>query len=160
LKFKNNLFLGLSHHPLPKFKYHFPMFLGNRFVTINEHLTSFSNASNNIGDNDNDTCMCLFVNSLQGKFTKTIFYLPPKILSTWEELVYWFKSTYGHPKRPVKKLGEYNNISYLYGETIKYFNLHFTKLHNQIPDLILPENQDSIMHYYNSLPSPYHHRIE
>jgi hypothetical protein len=58
------------------------------------------------------------------------------------------------------KLREYNNISYKDGETINYFNLHFTKLYNQIPELIFPQNQAAFMHYYNALPSPYRHRIE
>jgi hypothetical protein len=45
-------------------------------------------------------------------------------------------------------------------ETIKSFNLRFTKLYNQIPKLIRPHNQAAFMHHYNSLPSPYHHRLE
>jgi hypothetical protein len=40
------------------------------------------------------------------------------------------------------------------------FNLRFTKLYNQIPELILPQNQAAFIHYYNVLPSPYHHRLE
>jgi hypothetical protein len=89
-----------------------------------------------------------------------LFNLPPKILSTWEELVYWFKSTYGKPKIPTKKLREYNNITYQDCETIKSFNLCFTKLYKQIPELIQPQNQVNFMHYYNALPSPYHHRLK
>jgi hypothetical protein len=46
------------------------------------------------------------------------------------------------------------------GETINSFNLRFTKLYNQIPELIHPRNQAAFMHYYNSLPSPYCHSIE
>jgi hypothetical protein len=46
------------------------------------------------------------------------------------------------------------------GETIKSFNLCFTKLYNQIPELIRPQNQAAFMHYYNAFPSPYHHRLE
>jgi hypothetical protein len=75
-------------HPLPKFKEHLPRFLGNNNVTTNEHLVAFSNACHNIGDNDNDTCMCLFFNSLKRKAAADFFDLPPKILSTWKELVY------------------------------------------------------------------------
>jgi hypothetical protein len=130
--------LAPATHPLPKFKDHLPRFSGNGTITTNEHLVAFSNAFHNIGANDNDTCMRLFVNSLEGKVATNFFDLPPKILSTWEELVYWFKSTYGQPKSPAEKLREYNNISYKDGETIKYFNLRFTKLYNQIPELILP----------------------
>jgi hypothetical protein len=104
--------------------------------------------------------MCLFVNSLEGKAVVDFFDLPPKILSTWEELVYWFRSTYGQSKSPTEKLQEYNNITYKNGETIKSFNLHFTKLYNQIHELIRPQNQAAFMHYYNALPSPYHHRLE
>jgi hypothetical protein len=134
--------------------------LGKNTVTTNEHLVAVSNAFHNIGANDNDTCMHLFVNYLEGKATTNIFYLPPKILSTWEELVYWFKSSYGQPKSPAEKLRECNNISYKDGETIKYFNLHFTKLYNQILELISPQNEATFMHYYNALPSSYRHRIE
>jgi hypothetical protein len=105
--------------------------------------------------------MHLFFNSLEGKVAADFSDLPPKILSTWEELVYWFKSTYGQSKSPTEELREYNNIiAYKNGETIKSFNLHFTKLYNQIPELIRTQNQAAFMHYYNTLPSPYHHRLE
>jgi hypothetical protein len=82
--------------PLPKFKYHFPKFSGYGTMFVNENLITFSNSCNNIGATDNDTCMRLFVNSLEGKATVDFFELPPKVLSTWVELCYWFKSTYGH----------------------------------------------------------------
>jgi hypothetical protein len=75
-------------------------------------------------------------------------------------LVYWFKSTYGHPKSLANQLREYTIISYKDGETIKYFNLRFTKLYNQIPELIRPQNQATFMHYYNALPFLYRHRLE
>jgi hypothetical protein len=81
--------------PLPKFKDHLPRFLGNGTITTNEHLVAFYNVCHNIGANDNDTCMHLFINSLEGKVAAKLFDLHPKILSTWEKLVYWFKSTYG-----------------------------------------------------------------
>jgi hypothetical protein len=104
--------------------------------------------------------MFLFMNSLEGKVLVDFFDLPPNILNTWEELVYWFKSTYGKSKILAEQLREYNNIAYKDGETIKSFNLRFTKLYNQIPELIHPQNQASFMHYYNALPSLYHHRLE
>jgi hypothetical protein len=146
--------------PLPKFKENLPNFSGNNTVSTNKHLVAFSNAFNNIGANDNDTCMCLFLNSLEGKAATNFFDLPPKILSTWEELIYWFRSTYGKSKSPAKKLREYNNVTYKDGETIKSFNLCFTKLYNQIPKLIRLQNQVAFMHYYNALPFPYCHRLE
>ena len=73
---------------LPKFKENLPRFSGNNTVNTNEHLVVFSNAYHNIGANDNDTCMCLFVNSLEGKVAVDLFDLLPKIFSTWEELFY------------------------------------------------------------------------
>jgi hypothetical protein len=76
--------------PLSKFKEHLPKFSGNNTVSTNEHLEIFSDAFHNIGANNNDTCMSLFVNSLEGKVAADFFDLPPKILSTWEELIYWF----------------------------------------------------------------------
>jgi hypothetical protein len=146
--------------PLPKFKENIPRFSRNNIVTTNEHPVEFSNACHNIGSNDNNTCMCLFVNFLEGKATANFFDLPPKIFFTWEELVYWFKSSYEKSKIPTEQLREYNNIAYKDGETIKSFNLCFTKLYNQILELIQPHNQAAFMHYYNELPSPYCHRIE
>jgi hypothetical protein len=121
---------------LPKFKENIPRFSGNKIVTTNEHLVDFYNSCHNIGVNDNNTCMLLFVNFLEGKAADDFFDLPPKILSTWEDLVYWFKSTYGQSKIPTEQLREYNNIAYKDGETIKSLNLHFTKLYNKIPELI------------------------
>jgi hypothetical protein len=122
--------LAPAIRPLPKFKEHLPRFSGNKKVTTNEHLVAFSNACHNIGANDNDTCIHLFVNSLEGKEVTYLFDIPPKILSTWEELVYWFEYTYGQSKRPTKQLQEYNKIAYKDGETIKSLNLRFTKLYN------------------------------
>jgi hypothetical protein len=86
--------------------------------------------------------------------------LPPKVFSTWDELVYWFKSTYGQPKNPTDLLKDYNNIVFTNGETIKSFNLRFTKLYNQIPEMIHPHNQVVFIKYYNALPSSYRHRLE
>jgi hypothetical protein len=125
--------LAPATRPLPKFKENLPKFFGNNIVTTNECLVAFSNACHNIGSNDNVTCMRSFVNSLEGKATTYFFDLPPKILSTWEELVYSFKLTYGQSKSPVEQSREYNNIAFKDGETIKSFNLCFTKLYNQIP---------------------------
>jgi hypothetical protein len=152
--------LAPATHPLPKFKEHLPRFSGNNTVTTNKHLVAFSHASHHIGSNDNDTCMHLFVNSLEGKVAANFFDLPPKIMSTREELIYWFRSTYGKSKIPTEKLREYNNVTYKDGETIKSFNLRFTKIYNQIHELIRPHNQATFMHYYNALPSPYHHNLE
>jgi hypothetical protein len=90
--------LAPATRPLPKFKEHLPRFSGNNNVTTNEHLVVFYNSFHNIGANDNDTCMRLFVNSLEGNATTDFFDIPPKILSTWEELIYWFRSTYGKSK--------------------------------------------------------------
>jgi hypothetical protein len=59
--------LAPATRPLPKFKENLPKFSGNNIVSTNEHLVAFSNACHNIGANDNDTCMRLFVNSLEGK---------------------------------------------------------------------------------------------
>jgi hypothetical protein len=151
--------LAPDTRPLPKFKEKLPNFSGNNTISTNEHLVVFSNAFHNIGANDNDTCMRLFTNSLEGKVAVDFFDLPPKILSTWEELIYWFRSTYGKYKSPADKLREYNNVTYKDGESIKPFNLHFTKLYNQIPKLICPQIQAAFMHYFNALPSPYHHRM-
>jgi hypothetical protein len=152
--------LAPATHSLLKFKENLSKFSGNNTINTNEHLVAFSNACHNIGANDNDTCMQLFVNSLEGKATYDFFEIPPKILSTLEELIYWFRSTYGKSKIPIEKLREYNNITYRDGETIKSFNMFFTKLYNQIPKLIHPQNQAAFMHYYNALPSPYRHRLE
>jgi len=65
-------------HPLPKFKDHLPRLSVNGTINTNEHLVAFSNVFHYKGDNDNDTCMHLFVNSLEGKATKKCFDLLPK----------------------------------------------------------------------------------
>jgi hypothetical protein len=58
--------LAPATRPLPKFKENLPRFSGNNMATTNEYLVEFYNACHNIGVNDNDTCMHLFVNSLEG----------------------------------------------------------------------------------------------
>jgi hypothetical protein len=74
--------LAPATRPLPKFKENIPKFSRNNIVTTNEHLVAFYNACHNIGANENDTCMCLFVNSLEGKDVTDFFDLPPNIFST------------------------------------------------------------------------------
>jgi len=74
-----------------------------------------------------------FVKSLEGKVVDDFFEIPPKIFTTWDELSYWFNYTYEQPQSPVDFLRDYNNLVYKKGETIKSFNLCFTKLYNQIP---------------------------
>jgi hypothetical protein len=73
--------LNPTTNPLPKFKDHLPKFSGSGTISVNEHLVAFSNACHNIGANDNDTCMRLFVNSLEGKVVADFFELPPKVFS-------------------------------------------------------------------------------
>jgi hypothetical protein len=51
----------------------------------------------------------------------------------------WFSGSdppMGNLKYPTEQLREYNNIAYKDGETINSFNLRFTKLYNQISELI------------------------
>jgi hypothetical protein len=57
-------------------------------------------------------------------------------------------------------LKDYNNLVYNKGKTIKYFNLRFTKLYSQIPEIIRPYNHYASLHYCNTLPVAYRHRIE
>jgi hypothetical protein len=74
--------LAPATRPLPKFKEHLPKFSRNNTVSTNEHIVAFSNACHNIWANDNDTCMRLFVNSLEGKAAEDVFNLSSRILST------------------------------------------------------------------------------
>nr|KUM46219.1 hypothetical protein ABT39_MTgene1725 [Picea glauca]KUM48735.1 hypothetical protein ABT39_MTgene4750 [Picea glauca]QHR89613.1 hypothetical protein Q903MT_gene3635 [Picea sitchensis] len=39
---------------------------------------------------ENDVCMRMFFHSLEGRAFAEFFSCPPKILSTWAELAYWF----------------------------------------------------------------------
>jgi len=71
-----------------------------------------------------------------------------------------FKSTYGQPQSPTYLLKCYKNLIYNQGETINAFNLCFTKLYNQILEIIRPRNQATLVHYYNALSSSYHHRLD
>jgi hypothetical protein len=90
--------LAPTTHPPTKFKEHLPRFSRNNTITTHEHLVAFFYACHNIRANENDSSMRLFVNSLEGKVAADLFDLPPKILSAWEELVYWFISTYEKSK--------------------------------------------------------------
>jgi hypothetical protein len=119
--------------PLPNFKDHLSKFFSNGTISVNENLVVFSNTCHNIGANENDICMRLFVNYLEGKVVVNFFELSPKIFMTWDELSCWFKSTYGQPQSAMDLLKDYNNLVYNKGETIKSFNLCFTNLYNQIP---------------------------
>jgi hypothetical protein len=71
-------------NPLPhKFKHHFPLFHGDGTVTVVEHLRAFSNTCLILGVNDNNSCMLLFMNSLQGNATSLFANLPDECISTW-----------------------------------------------------------------------------
>ena len=133
---KSPLNLPLPTDSLPKFKDHLPKFSGNGVTTANEHLAAFSNACINIGANDSEVCMRLFVNSLEGRAAAEFFDLPDKVFSTWNELTYWFKSTFGNVDNPAEHLKSFNFLAFKEGETIKAFNLRFMKLYNRTPEAI------------------------
>jgi len=123
---------------LPKFKDHFYKFSSNRVPSKNEHLSTFSNACINIDMHNNDTCMCLLFNSIEGRATTEFFKLPDKIFTTWCELTYWFKSTFGSVDNLTEYLKCFNNLDFKESETINDFNLHFMKLYNHILEVIRP----------------------
>jgi len=75
--------LNPTTNHLPEFKYHLLKFSRKGTISINEHLVVLSNACHNIGENENDTCMTLFVNSLEGKVVVDFFKLSPKVFLTW-----------------------------------------------------------------------------
>jgi len=70
--------LNPTTNPIPKFKDHFPKLSGSGTISVNEHLVALSNVCHNIGVNDNDTCVRLFVNSLEGKVVANFFELSSK----------------------------------------------------------------------------------
>ena len=78
--------LAPTTNPYKKCTYHLPKFSGNGMKSMNEHLTTFSNAYVSIWAHNNDTCICLFVNSLEGRATMNFMtylkrYLPPSMNS-------------------------------------------------------------------------------
>jgi hypothetical protein len=76
-------------NPLPhKFKQHLPLFHGDGNATVVEHICAFSNACIIHGVNDNNSCMLLFMNSLQGNVVSLFANLPDECISTWYELSY------------------------------------------------------------------------
>jgi hypothetical protein len=59
-------------HPiksLPKFNDHLPIFNDDGIITTYEHLQDFSNSCTILGKYNNDRCMLLFINSIQGHAT-------------------------------------------------------------------------------------------
>jgi hypothetical protein len=71
-------------NPLPnKFKNHLPLFHGDGTVTVIEHLHVFSNACAILGVNNNDSCMLLFMNPLQGDVASLFYSLLDACISTW-----------------------------------------------------------------------------
>lgn len=66
-----------------------------------------------MGANSNDTCMRIFINSLEGKSTTDFFDLPTKYFSTWAKLCYWFRSNFGQPQTPVDWISLVNLLKYL-----------------------------------------------
>jgi hypothetical protein len=75
---------------------------------VEEHLRAFSNACTILGVNENDSCMLLFMNSLQGNVASLFSNLPDECISTWSELSYWFTSTFGHLDNPYEHLKRFN----------------------------------------------------
>ena len=71
-----------------KFKDHLPLFRGDGTVTTIEHLRAFLNVCAILGVNNNDGCMLLFINSLQGDVSLLFSSLLDECISTWFELSY------------------------------------------------------------------------
>jgi hypothetical protein len=148
-------------NPLPhKFKDHLPLFHGDGTVTTIEHLRAFSNACAILGVNNNDGCMLLFMNSLQGDVASLFSILPDGCISTWFELSYWFTSTFGHLDNPYEHLKRFNQLRMKDNESILTFNLQFIKLYNLIPTPIFPTNLVALLHYYELFPPLYRWWLE
>jgi hypothetical protein len=120
-----------------------------------EDLHAFSNDCIILGVNDNDSCMLLFMNSLQGSATSLFSNLPGECISTWSELSYQFTYTFGNLDNPYDHLKRFNHLHMKYNEIILAFNLRFIKLYNSIPMSILPTNLAALLHYYEILPPLY-----
>jgi hypothetical protein len=147
-------------NPIPhKFENHFPLFQGDKIVMRIEHLHAFSNTCTILRVNNNDSCMFLFMNSLQGNAT-LFSSLPNGCISTRFELSHWFTSTFGHLDNPYKHLKRFNQLRIKDNESILIFNLQFIKLYNLIPTPILPTNLDYLFHYYKLLPPLYQWRLD
>jgi hypothetical protein len=125
-----------------------------------EHLCAFSNSCTILGVNNNNSCMLLFMNPLQGNATSLFSNLPDECISTWFELSYWFTSTFGHLDNPYEHLERFNHLHMKDNESILTFNLRFIKSYNSIPTSIPPTNLASLLHYYELLPPLYRWRLE
>jgi hypothetical protein len=123
---------------------------------VEEHLHAFSNACIILGVNENDSCMLLFMKSLQGNVASLFANLPDECISTWSELSYWFTSTFGTLIILMSILRDLIICTWKDNESILAFNLRFTKLYNCIPMNILPTNLVSLLHYYDLLPPLYY----
>jgi hypothetical protein len=88
-----------------------------------EHIHAFSNACTIPGVNNNDSCMLLFINSLQGDAASLFANLSIGCISTWFELYYWFTLTFGHLDNPYKHIKRFNQLLMKYNEIILTFNL-------------------------------------
>ena len=133
---------------------------GDGTIYVDENINAFSNSYNKIGANINDVCMNPFVNTLEGREMTYFFNFPPKYFSNWDELCYWFRSTYGQQQNAIEFLKEYNSMVYQPSEMMRAFNLRFTKLYNRISESIRPYEHDSLIHYYNIIPLVYNNRLE
>jgi hypothetical protein len=150
--------LNLSYliNPLSyKFKKHLPLFLGDGNVIVEEHLHAFSNACTILGVIENDSCMLLFKNSLQGNVASLFANLSHECISTWFEISCWLTSTFGHLDNPYEHLKRFNQLHMKESESIHVFNLMFIKLYNCIPMSIHLTNLDALLHYYDLLPPFY-----
>jgi hypothetical protein len=155
--------LKFSHpvSPLPNiFKQYLPLFHGDGTVTTVEHLRVFSNACTILRVNDNDSCMCFFINSLQGNAVSLFSNLPDGCISTWSQISYWFTSTFGHFDNPYGHLKRFNHFHMKDNESIHAFNLRFIKLYNCILMNIFPTNLVSLLHCYDVLPPLYRWPLE
>jgi len=69
-----------------KFKEHLSNFAGDGIVSVDEHLWAFSNTCTILSINENDCCMLLFKNYLQGHVASLFDDLSNEWISNWFEL--------------------------------------------------------------------------
>jgi hypothetical protein len=130
--------LKLAHpvNPLPyKFKQPLPLFHGDGTVIVEEHLRAFSNACIILRVNENDSCMLLFKNFVQGNAASLFANLLDECISTWSELSYWFTYTFGHFDNPYEHLKRFNLLHMKDNGSLLSFNLRFIKYYNYLPPL-------------------------
>jgi hypothetical protein len=127
-----------------------PKFTGEEDITFEEHLAAFYSYAENLNIENEDVCMRVFVQSLDGEARKWFRGLTLGSIVGIEALDDFFLRQWGDKKDFMYYIIDFGSLKRKVGESVSNFSKIFNKMYNKIPVEINPTEASAKITYASS----------